>query len=429
MLQVPDTELDSALAEANPWWQPGRPLPFESFKPRAYLPSFLGLVKAHEVRRAVLLLGQRRIGKTVMVHHAIRDLLAEGVPGDNILYCSTDNPAFINLPLSKLVRQFERRAHRQAAGPLYVFLDEIQYLKEWERHLKTLVDSKQGIRFVATGSAAAALRHKSLESGAGRITEFYLPPLTFAEYLSFTDQLDGLLQANEQPDMATMNRAFIDWLNHGGFPEALFSQPVRERPSRFIKQDILDKVLLRDLPSLYGIGDVQELHRFFALLAYNTGQEVSLEQLAKNANINKATLSKYMEYLEAAFLIHRAYRVDQDGRHFKRVTRFKVYLTNPSLRAALYAPLRDDSRDLGALVETGVALHLRPMTPFANSLHYARWQKAGEVDFVGRALDQPETFYALEVKWSDSALDSRDRLKPLVHFVQGKPRFNSLVQP
>ena len=63
----------------------------------------------------------------------------------------------------------------------YVFFDEIQYLKDWEIHLKVLCDSHRHIKFVASGSAAVALKMKSIESGAGRFTPLSLPPLLFCE--------------------------------------------------------------------------------------------------------------------------------------------------------------------------------------------------------------------------------------------------------
>ena len=81
---------------------------------------------------------------------------------------------------------------------------------------------------------------------------------------------------------------------------------VRANPARFLRQDIVDKVLLKDLPSLYGIGDTQELNRFFNVLAFNTGNEVGLEALSKHSGIAKAKLNDYLEYLEAAYLHPRA---------------------------------------------------------------------------------------------------------------------------
>lgn len=121
----------------------------------------------------------------------------------------------------------------------------------------------------------------------------------------------------------------------------MFSEVVRQNPRRYIKSDIIDKVLLRDLPILYGISDIQEHNSPFNTLAYNTGQELSLEDLSQSAHVAKNTLVKYLEYLKAAFLIRRIRRVDQDAAHFKRVTTFKVYLTNPTMRAALLCGERD----------------------------------------------------------------------------------------
>ena len=72
---------------------------------------------------------------------------------------------------------------------------------------------------------------------------------------------------------------------------------------RVIGADIVEKVLLRDLPSLYGIQDVQEFNALFTTLAYNTAEEVSLENLSRSSGATKPTLRRYLEYLEAAFLI------------------------------------------------------------------------------------------------------------------------------
>lgn len=291
--------------------------------------------------------------------------------------------------------------------------DEVQYLKDWEVHLKSLVDTYPQIRFIASGSAAAALRMKSRESGAGRFTDFVLPPLTFAEYLDFAGQETALIRAREDdeapsrflaPDIDALNREFLNYLNYGGFPEAVMSPAVRANPSRFLRQDIIDKVLLKDLPSLYGISDTQELNRFFNVLAFNTGDEVGLEALSKHSSIPKQRLGEYLEYLEAAFLIRRVHRIDENALRLKRARTFKVYLTNPSVRAALFGFVGAEDEAMGNLAETAVWSQWLHDTNLTHSLHYARW-KVGrqdlEVDIV--SLDPPtqKPRFAVEIKWSD----------------------------
>lgn len=104
--------------------------------------------------------------------------LRVGVSGRDILYVSLETPTYFGQGLDALLRRFQRAFERAPGTLSYVFFDEIQYQKGWEVHLKSLVDTQRGCRFVATGSAAAALKHESAESGAGRFTEFVLPPLT-----------------------------------------------------------------------------------------------------------------------------------------------------------------------------------------------------------------------------------------------------------
>ena len=88
------------------------------------------------------------------------------------------------MALEELIKLFFEITNDKKKSIFYIFFDEIQYLKNWEVHLKSLVDSYHNIKFIVSGSAAAALKLKSQESGAGRFTEFALPPLTFHEYLA-----------------------------------------------------------------------------------------------------------------------------------------------------------------------------------------------------------------------------------------------------
>lgn len=427
MLQVSDREIENRLRLDNPWWEADGRIEAETHKlpRRSYLAPFGRLVRAADVRRAVVLMGPRRVGKTILVYHTIQQLLDEGgVSGRDILYVSLETPIYTGLSIEDLLKRFRSNFTRGAGTTLYVFLDEIQYLHQWEIHLKSLVDTHRDVRFVATGSAAAALRTKSAESGAGRFTEFRLPPLTFAEYLRFIGREEGLVreQGDGEPprtyaalDLGALNAEFVNYLNYGGFPEAVFSERIQANPRRYIKSDIIDKVLLRDLPSLYGISDIQELNSLFNTLAYNTGREMALEDLSKTSHVAKNTLVRYLEYLEAAFLIRRMRRVDADAKHFQRMTTFKVYLTNPTMRAALFGPVTDTHDAIGQLAETAVLSQWLHNTAYVDSLHYARWKK-GEVDFVSLEPARQKARFAVEVKWSNRVAEDPRELSALIEF-------------
>jgi hypothetical protein len=404
----------------NPWWsQPHEIAPqYRKLNPRAYFALFIELLKLKQVRRAVLLMGPRRVGKTVLIHHAVRSLLEQGVEPRRLCYLSVDHPLYNGCNLEDLLDYYNEAAgvdyRRQ---PCFVFFDEIQYLRDWEVHLKVLVDASLDTRFTASGSAAAALKMKSHESGAGRFTDFLLPPLTFSEYLDLLEIPSPVTGPAKNTsfgtanDLNALNVQFVHYLNFGGYPEVALSEQVQADPARFIKSDIIDKVLLRDLPSLYGIQDIQELNYLFTTLAYNTAQEVSLEQLSQSSGVAKNTIKRYIEYLEAAFLVKIVHRIDRSGKRFQRANFFKVYLTNPSIRTALFSPLSLDDDSMGALAETGIFAQWFH-TP--HPLFYGRWSD-GEVDIVSLNAKQKPS-WAVEVKWSDRYVTHPRELKSLLSF-------------
>jgi uncharacterized protein len=417
---VPLEQVVGRIRAENPWWIPPYAIQprVAAYHPRAYLSGLRTLIRDSHVRRAVLLLGPRRVGKTVLLHHVVQDLLAGGVAPLRLCMISVDHPLYNALGLAELVDAYRDAAGLDNLEGSFVCFDEIQYLPDWERHLKALVDEHPGTRFVASGSAAAALRLKSLESGAGRFTDVLLPPLSFHEYLMLLEQ-DHIVgwhaetQAADCEDLGVLNAHFINYLNFGGYPEVALSADIQADPARFLKADIIDKVLLRDLPSLYGIQDIQELNSLFTALAYNTAGEVSLEALAKRSGVAKNTLKRYIEYLEAAFLVKVIHRVDRDGRRFQRATAFKVYLTNPSMRAALFSPIDADDEAMGDLAETAV---FAQWFHDPSALHYARWDRH-EVDLVGLdARQQPA--WAVEAKWSDRFVSRPQDLGSLLTFCQ-----------
>ena len=387
---------------------------------RAYYVAFREVLK-QPVQRAVVLMGARRVGKTTLLHQIIGDASHTREFGE-LLFASVDAPTFSNLRLEQILDLFETiRPHDKSGRRLIVF-DEIQYLPEWERHLKDLVDRHPNTKFVASGSAGAALKRKSAESGAGRFTDFELPPLNFAEFLDFSQQGEGVIEVdlidNEHGvkvyDYGRLNSLFIEYVNVGGYPEVVRSSAVRENMERFVKSDIVDKVLLRDLPSLYGITNIPELNRLFTTVAYNTGQLISLEALSQNSGITKPTIGRYLEYLEAAFLIVRLKRVDVTARRLNRERNFKVYLTNPSMRAALFGPVAGSDDAMGALAETAVVTQYLHSSQFRN-LTFANW-KTGEVDLVHVSPTKQKPTWALDVKWSDRAAHSRSDWTNLLEF-------------
>ncbi len=415
----------NSIKTDNPWWTTGAiDYDFSIMKRRLYFELFLPLVTETNPRRGVVLMGPRRVGKTVMMHHAIDTLLEKGIPKDKICFINIENPLYLYRSLEELFASARKAVESDSPDGWFVFFDEIQYLKDWELHLKVMVDKYRSTKFIVSGSAAAALKLKSSESGAGRFTDFMLPPLTFHEYI-IMKEYDILIKKkqikwnnNDKTFLSTtnidlLNKHFVEYINFGGYPEVIFNDRVRQNPGRYIKNDIVDKVLLKDLPSYFGIRDIQELNAFFTRLAYYSGNVVSLQSLSTNSNVDTDTLRKYLEYLEAAFLIKKVHRIDDNAKKFKRENSYKIFLTNPSLRSALFSPLLATDEMFGHMVETAIYaqwLQRHWMTPW-----YANW-RMGEVDmvFLNKKSLKPES--AVEIKWSNKCMTDKKEWKSLLHF-------------
>ena len=435
-----EKQIQGRLKIDNPWWTEGKiPSYYQMMTPRLYLDIFYPLVKDVSIQRALILMGPRRVGKTVMLYHSIQRLIDEGVSPQNIIYVSVETPIYNNILLELLFTLAKQILGKEdSKEKFYVFFDEIQYLKDWEVNLKSLVDTYHDVKFVASGSAAAALKKSSNESGAGRFTDFNLPPLLFFEYIHLR-KYDHLMRQSKVNwdgiesdiystiDINRLNDLFLEYINYGGYPEVAFSSRMQEGPGQFVRHDIVDKVLLRDLPSLYGISDVQELNSLFTMIAYHSGMEFSYESMAKESGVKKDIIRKYIQYLESAFLIKIVTRTDDTAKRFQRQTTFKIYLTNPSLRCALFEPVKIIDGNIGDMIETAIYSQWIPRN---NHITYANWKVGrtqGEVDLVGinDALQKP--YWAVEIKWTDRFFDRPTELSSLKYFMEKNQLQQALV--
>lgn len=429
MESITEGDVAARMRFDNPWWLTGEiPAFYAKLPKRAHFDNFYRLVGMRDPRRTVLLKGPRRVGKTVMLFQSIRELAAASPDrAKHILYVSLDTPVYKDILLEKLLGTFMRMHGHEGPTDLTVFFDEIQYAEDWERQIKSLTDSFHHIKFVASGSAVSLTHSKSRESGAGRFSDFILRPLTFAEHLRLNELEDRHITNKDghafAKDIHALNREFERYINFGGYPEVSLSETAQADVERFLRADILDRVMLRDLLPIYGISDSQELDRLFRYLAFATGREVTLEKLAHNSGASKNTVSKYLDFLEHADLVTRLERVDINARDFKRPGGFKVYLANPSLRTAMFGPMSADEDGFGLLVETAIIAQDLHDTDFKRLARFARWDDK-EVDYVRLDPGEQRPVRAVEFKWSDAMLRRPQELKNLVDFSRQNSLFN-----
>ena len=339
-----------------------------------------------------------------MLKQLIAKYLRQGGDANNVIYFSMDDPKLTSVSVDDIVSTFQT----QAQSKLLFLIDEIQHCDNWRRDLKALTDQYENFKFVISGSAATSINSPEHESGAGRFTNFYLPSLLFCEFLQFINRwpsaipkdANALLDVMYQPTMLeTLNNDFINYLRYGAFPEALFSEEVRDDLYQYLVDDVIDQTLFKLIMAGREIRTPQKMRDLFFYLVHHLGQEISLEKLTQSTSLSKATLERYFTDLENSFLISKLYRVDADFHYLKRQQTFKAYTTNPSV-PSLINELNDIN--IGCVVEN--AIHTQfPQNQLTSSLDFARW-KAGrkmiEIDFIRRDLQQRSI--AIEVKWSDN---------------------------
>ena len=297
--------LEKSLYFHNPWWT-------EKKIPAEFLPSFQRpIIKQlnhylESLQRIIIIKGPRRTGKTTLLYQLAQILIDKGVNPYNILFLSFDD---FNLrqDLDKIFNLYERiRGKTLKETQVFCFLDEVHFLKDWSFTVKKYFDKKYPIKFLISSSSASLFK-KSLESLAGRTVEEIILPFTFKEFVLYSLREDeGFLQSLEggklTPYENKLQILFHKYLSKGGFPHLLEI----EEPSlwqKLLREDVLEKVIYRDLVQLYGVRDPEKLEKTFLYLTNTTGQILNLSSLAKNIGISRQHLEKYIYYLEQAYLI------------------------------------------------------------------------------------------------------------------------------
>lgn len=407
------------LYSYNPWWRDGV-LPKEYSKPIkrfAYYEAIKLLTHA-DLRRHAILSGARRVGKTTLLYQMIETLLRQGVGAKRIIYIYFDHPLLKFCSMDEIMTVYETNISSEEA---YLFFDEIQYAADWEKWLKVFYDTRPAWHIAATGSASPVLAQGTSESGVGRWSVIPVPTLSFYEYCELTEvderpQLDvslrptGLvkLERHELNDvmnrLAPLRKHFHRYLTVGGFPELALSQD-DYYAQRMLREDVVDKVLKRDIPSLFNIRNAAVLEKVFLYLCFNSANVINITTISKELdNTPSATVSNYIQFLERANLIYVSYPVSLDGKKVLKA-KPKIYIADAAVRNAvlMFENVLADPDEMGIMVETSVYKHL---TAFYYRLQtkVGYYRKAGgnekEIDVV---VEFPQGKILAEVKYRENA--------------------------
>lgn len=407
------------LKAFNPWWMTGTVHPdfTKSYRRFAYYEAMKRLEQT-DLRRTVVLTGTRRVGKTTIQYQMIDALLKKHIVPQRIVFISMDHPMLKLSGLNEILECYHENIY--AEQDCYYFFDEVQYASDWDKWMKTIYDLQPSTQMVATGSASPALMKGNSESGAGRWSVIQVPTLSFFEYCALTGvkvpELGPDIRPTAFAHMSQQERTsvmlklegvqnhFMRYLQVGGFPElALASNDLMAQ--QIMREDVVDKVLKRDLPSLYNIRSATELERIFLYLCNISSEIVSFTSIAKElGGVTRPTVENYVNYLESANLIYQSWPVEMGGRKVLKAQP-KIYIADAAIRNAVLMDedVLTNPIELGKMVETAVYKHVAAFyyQRAARVGYYRGGKKGNEIDVV---VDYPNVKNILiEVKYRQQA--------------------------
>lgn len=370
---IEEENILKVLNAYNPWWKSGQ-ISKEYQKPvkRKAFYEVKKTIEHNDIRRFVVLTGARRVGKTTILYQEIEELLNQGIHGSNILYVSFDNPILKFCTFNEIIEIYKNNV--ATSREIYLFLDEIQYTKDWNSWLKVLYDTDKYVSVVATGSASPLITKGSAESGTGRWLTISVPTLSFYEYcilkqIKINDEaIPPIEEFKNLTDkkfheiintLSDIKREFNRYLVIGGFPELVLAND-EKYAQNVLREDIVDKVLKRDLPELYNIRNIAILEKVFLYLCFNSSNIINFSNMSKVLdNTSVQTLQEYIRYLESANLIYINNPISNSGEAILKA-KPKIYISDSAIRNAvlMQSDILSDSKELGYVVETTVFRHV-----------------------------------------------------------------------
>jgi len=352
----------------NPHWEDGFFYPFPLKRK-----VFHRLKSAIPQPLILSLSGPRRVGKTVLMKQMINQLIEEGYPRRNILFFSLDE---FSGNLLEILKEWEKIIGKKISGKNYfIFFDEIQNIEEWAKKLKIIYDTL-GVKIFVSGSASMQIR-KGSESLAGRILEFYVPPLFYDEYLMFSGKSKSDIKEKEWEEYQLyMMRQLPD----------LALYPTLD--SKDYITSIVKKVIYEDVKKFFNVEETEVIDGIFKVICKDPGQTISVVDIAKDFGISRVSASNYLHALEKSYLIRKLYNYSKNPR--KVETRAKKYYPHYTSLLSYSFPV-----EFGKIAETEVAWKM-------NAEFF--WNERGkEIDLVidGRGIEvkMRKRVDSSDVKW------------------------------
>ncbi len=323
-----------------------------------------------------ILTGIRRCGKSTILKMLMDKMKERGIHEEQILHYSFDSLEYEDIKTAKaLFAHFKQ--HLFLKGKTYLFLDEIQEVKSWEKVVNSLM-ADYDVDIYVTGSNSRMMSSEISTYLTGRYIAFRIYPLSFSEYMTFRKEYTEVLDSYTE---------LANYLRLGGFP-AVHLQKYTPDEVYTIVRDIYNSTIFTDIVRRNQIRKVDQLERIVKFAFDNVGRTFSAASVSKylkseNRAIDNETVYNYLSKLESAYILHRCSRFDVQGKEILK-TQEKFYLADPALR---YSVLGYSANSAAAMLENIIYLELlrRGYDVYVGKLENA------EIDFI--AIKQENKLY------------------------------------
>jgi predicted AAA+ superfamily ATPase len=324
------------------------------------------------------LIGIRRAGKTYTFYQLISQLITGGVEKEGILFMNFEDERllpFESQNLTLLLNSYYELFPSFKDRNVYLFLDEIQNIVNWERFIRRIHES-ENVQINLTGSSSNLLSHEIATALRGRTLSYEIFPFSFGEFLSYKKVVPKF---NSSKDRSHIIHAFEDYLIRGGFPEVLAcSESLRIR----ILQDYFNMILYRDLIDRYDIRNHSLIKYLLKSLLSNNANPFSVNKFANDSKsqgyrFSKDSIHNYISYLQDGYCFSFV-PILSDSTRKRQVNYKKIYAIDHGL---VTATVGTRSYNIGRLLETMVYNHLRNRYS-RNQIFYYKTDSGFEIDFV-----------------------------------------------
>ena len=297
-----------------------------------------------------VLTGIRRSGKSVMLKLIMEELKQNKIDEKQFININFENLINRELTTADKLHEYILKKASEIKKKCYIFLDEIQEVKDWEKCINSLrVNEAYDFDIYITGSNAKLLSGELSTYLAGRYVEFVIYPFSFKEFLETLKSI--------QQDVST-REAFQKYVKFGGMP-FLYNLAFEEEASLQYLKDIYSSIILKDITQRNKIRDTDLLERVISYLIMNVGNNFSATSISKffkseNRKVSVETILNYIKAAEESFLIYRVSRDDLIGKKVLNVNE-KYYIADHGMREAI---LGSNQRDINQIFENIIYLEL-----------------------------------------------------------------------